>query len=968
MSVMTVINSNGDDRMWSWDSDGFAYCPFNSELEMDDWLITPGFEVGAEAEIKVSLMAKAQSSRYPERMEVRCGTEPTAAAMSMQLIGATVVENTSFAMYTGAVRVDAAGTYYIGVHGISDADCYNLFVDDLNVSLGVGEDAPAAVTVLKVIPGANGAKSATVSFETPLYTYGGEELTETSTIEIYCGDRLLETLPDMEGAVGYTATHQDIPAGLQNFMVVASNSAGRGDAATADAFIGFDVPLAPLQVTAVETATPGYVHLEWAPVTEDVRGAIFGDGDVTYMVTYNHNGQWRVIETGVAACEYDYRAMADGKQDLMQYCVYATSEAGFGEGTRTSPIAVGTPYELPYKESFAGATTSQICGSSIISGQSHWYLAEDGAVFTDVFSQDDDGGFAYLQAPNYGDEAALYSGKIALTGSPVLSFHYFTLGEDDDNEIAVKIKADGEMHDVAGVVQRGNVGEWRRALVSLEAFAGKTIQLYLHGCTRTKVFTIIDNITISDMPDHSLSIASINVPSQVNAGMDVPVQITLLNGGKTAAEGYCLDVTCDGQSVAVLNENPVIEPYEKHVVTFVGNHNVFNLGTHVYKAVLKYEIDGTDEGKISEEKSVEVIAGDFPSVEIAGEACEGNVARISWSIPDLGDQDAHPVTEDFENPDYESFTTTDFGMWKLYNYNNGLTWPYDDKSWTFPGSGDSFGYILMDAAGAGLPAVCAGYNDSTDPESGSGRCLQAFAHRNTDGNSAWIVSPELTGDAQEISFMARSLEPEMYNPEQMVVGYSDGSTDPNDFLVAELTPGNEAPLEWTEFRALVPEGAKRFCIGSVSNQRYVLSIDNISFTGFMNPYAGLEIERFNVYRDGQLLGESGNLDEEYSDVADGQIHSYAVTVKYNKGESSPSNVVEVKTTSISGVAGDAAVSVMAGQGRIVVCGAEGLDILVAGADGITVADLTGGARNEIEVAEGIYIVRVGTRVVKLVVR
>lgn len=967
MESMTVINANGDDRTWEWYSSGYAGCKWNSELAMDDWLITPGFNVEANAEIKVSLLVKGESTRYPERFEVMCGTEPTASAMTLLVVAPTVINQTSFAEYSGTVTAAEAGTYYIGVHGISDADCYTLYVDDISVSLGIPAGAPSAVENLKVTPGAGGAKSATVSFVAPMLSHCGIELEESSTVEIYCGGTLLETVEDMEAGLNFSNTYDNLPAGTQTFMVVASNSAGRGDAASADAFIGFDLPVAPHAVTAVETDTPGYVHLEWEPVAYDVRGTAFGNGDVTYIVAYNYNGQWRIIEQGVTACEYDYRAMADGKQDLMQYCVYAMSEAGLGDGTRTLPIAVGTPYTLPYTESFPGAETDKICGSTIISGSSHWYLAEDGTYFQDVFSQDGDGGLAYHQAVNYGDEAALYSGKIALTGSPVLSFWYFTLGEDDDNEIAVKVKAGGDMHDVATVPQTGNTGEWRRALVPLSAFSGQTIQLYLHACVRSKVFTIIDNIRIDEMPEHSLSISSIRVPAQVNAGMEVPVVVSLLNGGSNAAEGYAVEVTCDGNSVAVLNENPSIEPFGEHELTFSGLHNVYNLGTHVYSAKLTYDADASADGKQSEEKSVEVLAVDFPTVEIAGEACDNDIARISWNIPELGDQGAHLVTEDFEDPEYESFTTTDFGMWKLFNYNDGNTWPYDDKTWTFPGSGTCFGFILMDPAEAGLPAECAGYNGSPEPDNGSGRCLQAFAHRNTAGNSAWLVSPELTGEAQEITFMARSVDPASYNPEELVVGYSDGSTDPNDFYVAPLVPGNEAPLEWTQFKAQLPEGSKRFSIGSVSNQRYVLIIDDITFTGYMNPYAGLEVEGFNVYRDGKPLGVAGDIDEEYSDAADGQIHSYAVTVKYNQGESMPSNVVEVKTASLAGLTYDD-VKVWSESGRIVVAGAGGLDITVSGADGVLVTRVAGSARNELEVAAGVYIVKAGTHTAKLIVR
>lgn len=96
-------------------------------------------------------------------------------------------------------------------------------------------------------------------------------------------------------------------------------------------------------------------------------------------------------------------------------------------------------------------------------------------------------------------------------------------------------------------------------------------------------------------------------------------------------------------------------------------------------------------------------------------------------------------------------------------------------------------------------------------------------------------------------------------------------------------------------------------------------------------------------------------------------HTYVVTAVYAEGESRPSNEAHL---SYSGVLapGAGALSVIAGEGFIEVNGAEGMDIDVFNAAGMSVASARGKDAARFSVGTGIYIVRAGTTAVKVAVK
>lgn len=136
----TVLDGNGDGKKWSY-YNGLMRMGYNTQMAMDDWLITPPMRVQANYSYRVTLKARSANTRYPERIEVKWGNSNTAAAMTHELIPSTDLTEDGFYTLEGVITHAENGTAYIGIHGISDADTYYLEIDDITVEAGLNTRA-----------------------------------------------------------------------------------------------------------------------------------------------------------------------------------------------------------------------------------------------------------------------------------------------------------------------------------------------------------------------------------------------------------------------------------------------------------------------------------------------------------------------------------------------------------------------------------------------------------------------------------------------------------------------------------------------------------------------------------------------------------------------------------------------------------------------------------------------------------
>ena len=130
----------------------------------------------------------------------------------------------------------------------------------------------------------------------------------------------------------------------------------------------------------------------------------------------------------------------------------------------------------------------------------------------------------------------------------------------------------------------------------------------------------------------------------------------------------------------------------------------------------------------------------------------------------------------------------------------------------------------------------------------------------------------------------------------------------------------------------------------------------------------MPVEPANVYRDNERINSAPVTGTEFVDnVSDPENHSWVVTAVYDQGESGASNVAKAETSSLEdALAGNIAIKAV--DGMIVVTGCEGIAVTVASVDGKLIYNAPGSAITEISVGAGVYVVKAGQTVCKLVVK
>lgn len=969
----TILDANGDGKTWM-ETQGAIRVSYNSSLDMDDWLITPPLKLEAGKAYNVSFQAKSNGTSFPERIEVKYGKANTAEGMTETLVPATDLTTGEWVDFAQMLAPEEDGTYYIGFHGISDADMYYLWLDNFQIEAGVSALAPGLATNLTATPDASGALKCTVAFNAPDKTMNGQTLSNLTKVELLRGDEVIKTFD--APAVGAPLSYEDTaaPQGNVTYTVIGYNDEGTGLKASVTTFVGFDLPSPVESATIQRTDTEGQVIVSWTPVTTDIKGHALPAGEVTYKLVKAEGNALVTIAENLTGESYTYQAVAAGEQDFVQVGVLAVTSAGEGNLAATDMIPVGTPYN-GLSESFPGGSLNYIWGLSSIDGGTVNLLGD--ADLEGITSQDADDGFIAIQGQYIDTGADFFSGLISLDGieNPGLVFYTYNIvgknGDADINEITVSVKELGqeEWTPVMGPktvdeLCGGVPDEWGRVQVSLGAYANKTIQFQITGIVKKYANMFFDKFSIGSILAHDVAATGITAPGKVKTGENYNVDVNVANVGAQAAEGVSVELYADEELVET-KEVATIETGKSASVSFERTMSALAEEPVSYYAKVVYAADENAENNQTSSIEVVPVVSNLPvATDLQASNVEAGI-KLTWNEPNLEGGVAEQVTDDFEDGD--AFAAQ-YGDWTFADLDGSPVGGFQNME--IPGitSFETTGsFWIWDQSQLG--------NESFAAHSGS---KYLFALFNADGtgnppvqNNDWAISPELTGDAQTISFYARSYDTSGQYPENVAVYYSTGSKEASDFIKIEGAGSNAVPSEWTEFTADLPAGAKYFAIVCESNDKFMLMVDDVTYTP-AGLTANLEIAGYNVYRDGVKINEAPVADCEYvdSNVVEGTQYTYVVTVVYtDKGESKGSDEVVItrEGVSVDGI-GDGAVSIKAENGKVVVLNAEGLDVVVAAANGAVVYSGAGELKTEVAVANGVYVVTAGKTVRKVIVR
>ena len=272
--------------------------------------------------------------------------------------------------------------------------------------------------------------------------------------------------------------------------------------------------------------------------------------------------------------------------------------------------------------------------------------------------------------------------------------------------------------------------------------------------------------------------------------------------------------------------------------------------------------------------------------------------QLSWLSPEKTDG----YFDDFES--HEDFAINSSGSigWSYIDADNVNTYTW--QACTFPTQGQKMAFVVMNPWMTS-PAV----NENPDFQPYSGRKMLVDFCAVDAQNNDYIISPELAFDEDfQVSFMARSYKiGENIPAERIRVGYSTTGRQPSDFKFVNDGPYVELPTQWTLVKYTIPKEAKYVTINCVSNDAFMLMIDDI-FIGTnkvrpgstaraasANPLVG-----FNVYRDGVKVNKEPVDEIRYTDTVDDYGHyDYTVSAVCQDGtESARSEAVSVEVPDI----------------------------------------------------------------------
>lgn len=901
-NLFSVIDANNDESTFTWATSArYRYSTTNAG---DDWLISPPIHLKAGKNYDVTVNASAYSATWPERMEVKAGDAAKVDAMTITVLKPTDVTADSQAPedYLGTLQVSEDGNYYIGIHAISDPDEFYLYVYSLTVELGPEPDAPQAVTNLTVASDPEGFTAATISFVAPTLTIAGGDLAGNIKADIYRDGKLIGTLEDVApgSEQSYDDAAEDLTIGMHTYQVYVSNEAGQGlKSEKVSAYIGVDKP-SPIANVSIKDNI-GTITIDWEKVTKGVNGGIIIPEKMDYLVwSLKVDGGYlnydqlldSLRDANTTTVNFDANV---GEQNYAYWAVQPKNEAGEDAGT-VGTLIVGAPFDLPLEEHFAGNQLqipgwfSDNDGSTYIDG---WYEYYNVSMYFDSESSDGDGASIAIETQAPDTWGMLTPGKINVAGiaNPTLVFDVKSTSRTNKFTVIVE-KPDGT--EEVALEGFAPARDFETVKVNLSKYANEPyIFVKFYGLFDEVGTYWIDNINFIDFMEYNLAATKIATPKSVTAGSDANVKFTVKNMGENEAKNYKVKVSVADE---VLIDETVSEPLASlasKVFEATYNTTIFTeAGDKAVKAEVTYDNDLNDEDNVIEDVFT-VNAPSAAGVENLTAEAQENGYKVSWSAPSVV---AAAKTEDFENTEVfptfgiggitEANHNGSFGDWKLYDGDGQQVYGWSNETISFENEYQPNAWMAFDPVKAGFTA------DVYPPHSGS-QFLMAMCPASASDD--WLISPELPGMAQTISFWASEASTQ-YGDETFEILVS--STDSEIASFTKIADGAVSSGDWTKFSYDLPEGTKFFAIRHTANDVFAMFVDDIEYTT-----GGGSIESYNVYVDEQLYGNTAETNIDVKDLTVGG-HKVSVTIIYAGGIESAPVSINVDVTAIENLLSD----------------------------------------------------------------
>lgn len=950
-----VVDANNDGLTWHFDDGTYdidQLYMYTGSSRSDDWVISPpvSLEAGKYYRVSFSVGNKTNSWRSL-KFRLLWGRGQSVGELSSQLCDTVALTGAKFVEVGDYIKVEESGDYYFGLQNVSDPDASYAYMRDFAVSAPVMPSAPGEVTEADVRSSADNPSKAAIKFRAPSLCADGSPLGSITRIDVFCDGEPCTTFynPLPGELLECTAS---VPERGRDYQVsfVAANAVGEGKVWYGDFFIGVRRPEVPTDIYAYEK--DGQVTVCWTAPANDYEGNPIGKEYVTYDVRIENPETYLV--TTVAedvpgeSVTFPYEKKVPGSQEIVYVSMRARTEGGESDYVACVPVAVGTAYNTPWSESFRNGAPASVFGAIALVGSCQWGLFLDGS-FSDISSQDGDSGFIGMACQNIGGRGLFSLGKIDLSSctKPVLTYYTYNIQgtNPDDNIVEVAVIDTEGMHIASRTVMKDLEPGWAKVTVPLDEFAGKKVQLAFIATTQSYVYTLIDNVRIRQRLSHNLSVRSFKAPSRVNANTAFTLSAMVENNGDEMASGYTVNLLRDGEVVDIA-EGPAVGAGAAVPVSFTHLRTTFDSESAEFSISVEYEADQDAEDNTTDVVEIANVLPDFPvPTNLRGQNQDRHV-DLTWDRPAIETGSVPAVTTGFENA--ESWNTSEAEGWLLFDKDGATIGGADGIS--FPGiDGKSVGFFVFDK---NMPQ----FNESWKPYSGD-KMIICIYNKGGVANNDWAVSPLLSGEAQTVSFYARSYTAEYL--ETLKVLASKGGTDPADFTEVKVI--SQVSGEWTKYSVDLPEGTRRFALNCVSADKFMLFVDDITYI----PDGDLTLGGYYVYRNKTRLHEQPVTSETFADDVnrDGRVQ-YNVTAVINGVETCPS---EGLTLDLAGVADiyDTGVTVRYEADCLVFDGLSGEKLMVADLHGRVLYSGSPAGTLRVRVEDRVNVAVIGGKAVKL---
>ncbi|MCH5326527.1 MAG: choice-of-anchor J domain-containing protein, partial [Duncaniella sp.] len=413
----------------------------------------------------------------------------------------------------------------------------------------------------------------------------------------------------------------------------------------------------------------------------------------------------------------------------------------------------------------------------------------------------------------------------------------------------------------------------------------------------------IDAIAVRDLVDTDLSIISASASAAKTApGKEISVSAHIQNQGIASAEAAAV-LYINGAKVAEQSLGEMApDAFADATLTYTVPLNA----PEQLAVKLSVEAEGDAVASNNDfETTIAVQFAPYPTVgnltAVANE--EGTAVTLRWDKPVVDTPEPVTVFEDFESEDYVPMSITGAGGFTVYDGDGERTINVFSETY------NPYQTLLMAFQLFNRDLANPYYEEDCNPHSGSSFMLAPTSYYADNDN--WLISPELSGRAQTITFYAKSFS--ITWAESMEVLYSTTGNNPATDFTAEPLLKVEAvedgfymiggvPEEWTKYEVNLPEGAKYFAIRHFGWYTCALFIDDITYEAVPEIPADLAVTGYYVMRGTELLTSEPIAATEYVDsnlpAFETEIDlTYTVIPVYNYGIAPGSDVTVHAITS-----------------------------------------------------------------------